>query len=140
MVLLGLHLAREQIETHPNINISINNQVAIRSIGNNHAQPAQYIIDEVKLAIGELVRAGHDRDPNNLFINTTITIMLTWVAGHMNSIGNEAADQLAKTATEFGSSDANLLPDFLKNDLLDSISATKQCINLSTSDDTRRWW
>ena len=59
-ILLGLHLARRHIETHPSFSISVDNQVAIKSISNNRAQLAQYIIDEVKLAIRELIATGQE--------------------------------------------------------------------------------
>lgn len=62
VILLGLHLAKAHIEVHPNISISIDNQAAIKSISNNWAQPAQYIIDETRTTIRSLVKAGHNRN------------------------------------------------------------------------------
>ena len=135
-LILGLHLAKEHIKTYPDINISINNQAAIKSIGNNRAQPAQYIIDEIKSMIRELVEEGQCGNHNNCFINTPTSITLTWVAGHMNSLGNEAVDKLAKAATKFGSSSTNLLPQFLRNNLPISVSATKQHIKTTTKNKT----
>src|SRR5260370_29826160 len=58
----------------------------------------------------------------------------------MGSIGNEAADKLAKAATEFRSSNNNLLPKLLKNCLPCSLSTTKQNIEQNTSNDTKQWW
>ena len=58
----------------------------------------------------------------------------------MGSKGNEAADELARAATEFGSSDNDVLPGLLRNDLPGSVSATKQYIKLNTKKDTVRWW
>lgn len=126
---------------HSAFNISIDNQATIKSIGNNRAQPAQYIIDEIKTAIKRLLnenqrkrRGPHHRE------TTPVTISLTWVAGHMGSTGNEAADALAKAATEFGSSDKNLLPTFLRDDLPSSVSAIKQNIESITARNSRRMW
>src|SRR5260221_5887276 len=58
----------------------------------------------------------------------------------MGSAGNESADKLAKAATVFCSSDKHLLPKLLKNDLPSSLSAIKQNIDQTTSNDTKRWW
>lgn len=69
-----------------------------------------------------------------------IEALLPWVAGHMDSAGNEAADKLAKAATEFGSSDRNLLPRCLESDLPNSLAATKRNTRCITSNDIRRWW
>jgi hypothetical protein len=66
--------------------------------------------------------------------------MLPWVAGHMGSTGNEAADALAKAASEFGSSDNNLLLKFLRKNLPDSLSVIKQNTKLVTSHNTKCWW
>ena len=67
-------------------------------------------------------------------------IALTWVARHMGSEGNEAADKQAKLAAEFGSSNNDLLPPFLCRKLLDSLSAVKQQINSDTRKETKSWW
>ena len=136
-ILLGLHLAREHIETHPNISISIDNQAAIKSLSNNKPQPAQYIIDKVKTTIRELIKAGHNRNRNNRFINTPISITLMWVAGHMGSRGNEAVNKLARAATEFGFSEADQLPKLLRGKLPGSVSATKQYIKANMKNATK---
>ena len=67
-------------------------------------------------------------------------IALTWVAGHMGSEGNEAADEQAKLAAEFGSSSNDLLPPFLRRKLPDSLSAVKQQIDSDTKKETKSWW
>jgi len=58
----------------------------------------------------------------------------------MGSIGNDAADKLAKSAAERGSSHPNLLPPILHNDLPTSLSATKQLIDKLTKEEAKTWW
>ena len=65
--------------------------------------------------------------------NPNLTITFTWVAGHMGSEGNEAADELAKGVAEFGSSDQRLLPKFLRRNLPISQSATIQQLEEQTN-------
>jgi hypothetical protein len=80
------------------------------------------------------------RNQHNHLADNSFSIMITWVAGHMDSTGKEAADELAKAAVEFGSSDKHFLPKFLRNTLPSSLSATKKHIKHITSNDTKRWW
>ena len=58
----------------------------------------------------------------------------------MGSKGNEAADELAKKAAEFGSSNDDLLPQFLRRTLPTSLSAVKQQIGDSAKKETKAWW
>ena len=80
-------------------------------------QIARYLIDEIKRAIPMLHReenAKRRRKP-------------AWVLG---SGGNEAADELEKLATEFGSS-TDLLPHSLVSRDNTTKKETKACIHLS---------
>ncbi|KIM27279.1 hypothetical protein M408DRAFT_53309, partial [Serendipita vermifera MAFF 305830] len=61
-----------------------------------------------------------------------LKISLTWVPGHSDCPGNEAADELAKTAATGNSSDEHLLPPFLHPQLPTSFSATRQKLRQQT--------
>ena len=137
---MGLHLARDQLDEYPEIDICTDNQAAIKSIGNGNPQPAQYIIEEIRRTIKQLFSSERMERRRNRFIGRQTSLRLTWVAGHEGPTGNEAADVLAKAATEFGSSDRDLLPDFLGNALPNSVAASKQNVKRITRLDFKKWW
>ena len=58
----------------------------------------------------------------------------------MGSVGNEAADELAKYAAIHGSSGKNRLPACLRRGLPISLSAIKQRISETTKSKTKTWW
>ena len=140
-IILGLHLARKIEGVRDNINLNIDNQATIKTMRTNRPQPAQYLIDEIKristkLHIEETARR-RQLDAADL---EKLEISLTWIAGHMGSTGNEAADVLAKEAAEHGSSDMYLLPRFLRRELPISLSAIKQQIVNTSKNEIKDWW
>ena len=140
-IILGLHLNRNIIGLIESINLSIDNQATIKTMHKNRPQPAQYLIDEIK----QIMKSIHEeetrkRTRQNAQDRPKLEINLTWVAGHMGSKGNEAADELAKEAAEFGSSSDDLLPLFLRRKLPSSLAAVKQQIGKSTKRETIIWW
>jgi len=102
-----------------------------------HSRPqsAQYLIEAIKQGITKLriEEAIRTANPNQ----TNLEIEFNWVVGHMGSIGNDAADKLAKRAAEHGSSCTQLLPPLLHIKLPISLSATKQLIDKLTKEDTK---
>jgi len=82
-------------------------------------------------------RRGHQNLKRN---RTNLEIEFNWVMGHMGSLGNDAADNLAKSAAECGSTHLNLLPPILHNNLPTSLSATKQLIDKLTKEEAKTWW
>ena len=130
-IILGPHSARAMLNEHDSFNTSIDDQATIKFLPNNRPQPAQYLIDEIKRNITRLHREGERLQKRARQANPTLMITFTWVAGHMGSEGNEAA--------EFGSSDQCLLPNsFAKN----SPSAYRQPYGNSKNkpSKTTKWW
>jgi len=80
------------------------------------------------------MRAHSSDDPPNS------PISFTWIAGHMDLIGNKRADTLAKDASENGSSLKTKLPPFLQKRLPISISAIKQMIQEEIKINCKWWW
>ncbi len=132
-IILGLHLSCNIVSIHDHINLNIDNQATIKTMGNNHLQLAQYLIDEIKHNISKIHKEEKvKRIRQNTANQPEMEITFTWMTGHMGSTGNEAADEWAKQAAEFGSSSNDLLPSFLCRKLPDSLSAIKQQINNDT--------
>lgn len=139
-ILMGLHLARDWLDKYPAIDICTDNQATIKSIGNSHSQPVQYIIEEIRFTIKQLFSTEQVERCCNRIIGRQTSLRLTWVAGHEGSTGNEAVDVLAKAATEFSSSGRDLLPDRLKNTLPNSVVASKQDARQITKLSFKKWW
>lgn len=104
-IILGLHLTHNALGICDHIKLSIVNQATIKILNNNHPQSAQYLIDKIKRDINKIHAKGRKKIIRQNAINQPeMEITLTWVSGHMGSTGNKAADDLAKEAAEFGSS------------------------------------
>jgi ribonuclease HI len=115
--LVGILLALTLLGKHPTAStalITLDNQAAIQALQNDHAQPAQYLLDEIHTTIHRIKRT-HRR----------IHIHLEWVPGHMEIAGNEMADTHAKMAAEGNVSNHANLPRILKEPLPASITALK---------------
>ena len=139
-IILGLHLSRYVIGIRDRININIDNQATIKTMSNNRPQSAQYLIDRIKRDISRIHEEEKaKRIRQNAMNRPEMEISFTWIAGHKGSIGNEAADELAKQAAEFGSSNNDLLPPFLRRKLPDSLSAVKQQIDNDTKKRSKRY-
>ena len=101
---------------------------------------AQYLIRKIKSDINCIHSEESERQNRTENTAPQPSISMTWVAGHMGSEGNEAADALAKEAAEFGSSECHLLPKFLQRRLPTSLSATIQHSKKSTKlENIKRW-
>ena len=140
-IILGLHLTRTINGTHEHINLNIDNQATIKTMHSNDPQSAQYLIDKIKNDITRLHNEETTRRERlNIVNQSEMEVTLTWIAGHMGSVGNEAADELAKEAAEHGSSNTDELPHFLQKQLPISLSLIKQQINSKKKAETRAWW
>jgi ribonuclease HI len=115
-IILGLRLVRTTLHKHEPFNTSIDNQATIKSLQINRPQPAQYLINEIKQNTTSLHEERERIQGRTPQANQEPPITFTWVAGHMDSKGDEAVDKLAKEAAEYGScSDLQVLPKFLHN-------------------------
>ncbi len=140
-IILGLHLSCNVLGVCNCINLSIDNQVMLKMMNNNCPQSAQYLIDKIKCRISKIHEEEKEKRIRQNAVNQPeMEVSLTWVAGHMGSIGNEAADKLVKTAAKYGSSSNDLLPPFLRKILPTSLSVVKQQINGDMKKETKTWW
>lgn len=127
--LMGVHLASisglaEDGDTP--VSISLDNKSMITSLDNQRSRPSQTLLDWVHDAIEEL-----DED-------IAKNLELTWVPGHRDSRGNEAADEAAKEAAEGETSEKKMLPKELqkRGGIPVSLSALRQRL---TKESSRAW-
>jgi ribonuclease HI len=119
--LLALWLIRNTPETiGKTVSLYIDNQAIVMAITGNGHSSGQYLIRALKTAA------------NGLPCNITFR----WISSHSEVKGNEAADKLAKTASQGRSSRREDLPHLLRSSLPVSISATKQDFQVKLN---RKW-
>jgi len=149
-ILLGIHLAKRHLTAWTPINFSIDNQATIKAMQKNKLQPVQYPIDEIHRSTKHLLQLLDEERNQEIRLSSMRAhssddppdspISFTWIAGHMNSIGNKRADALAKDTSENGSSPKTKLPPFLQKRLPISISAVKQMIQEEIKINCKWWW
>jgi ribonuclease HI len=136
---MGLHLKglnRQLI--HPTI-LGSNSQALIKALDNQRSHAGQYILDNIHLFAEQLhakqdALIYHEDHSEALGANRSwkgrakgvIDLQIHWVPRHCGSEQNEQADEEAKKAAAENSSDAKLLPSFLRKCLPLSISALHQ--------------
>ena len=140
-IILGLHLTHTINGTCEHINLNINNQATIKMMHSNNPQSAQYLINKIK---NDIIRLHNKETTRREWLNISnqseMEVTLTWIAGHMGSVGNEVADELAKEAVEHRLSNADELPHFLHKQLPIGLSSIKQQIDSKRKVETRAWW
>ncbi|CCA76851.1 hypothetical protein PIIN_10836 [Serendipita indica DSM 11827] len=145
-IALGVQLAKMERIVIPHIKISLDNQAAIQGMENVSAKAGQHIIRKIHRAIDKLRNdQKHRRElveasDNETRINRSTQITLTWVPGHEGIEGNKAADEEAKKAITDGSSTAATLPPWMKDTLLQNISALRQELKLAARKSAHNKW
>ena len=108
-ILFAMHLILTEKSRNCTFVINTNNQVAIEVFNSNLKSPAHHISKEA-LHLGNMI-SKCSRGQNFM-------LTLCWSAGHTGIPGNELADKEAKKATQGTTLDKNLLPPYLRCDLL----------------------
>lgn len=127
--ILGLHLLDRVTNKDKPMTGSTENQAMFSALPTTKVNwRSTYSRRLSKESLEEQGSTKADTYPNTRIIDAEPAIPLEWVPGHMGAKGNKAADQEARDALEFGSSD-NKLPPFLWKQLPESLTATCQQLN-----------
>ena len=109
--ILAIWIIRNTVETiGKTVSLYIDNQAIVLAMAGNGHTSGQHLIRSIKAAA------------NGLPCNITFR----WISSHSEVKGNEAADKLAKTASQGRSTRREDLPHLLRSTIPVSISATKQ--------------
>ena len=114
-MILGLELIREEVDIEGMISMGTDNTAAITATHGIKPGPSHYIWD---MFHKRLKMVGNKHKGMDLLVK--------WVPGHMDIVGNEKADAEAKKAATTGSSPLHKLPAPLRKALPRSKSAARQ--------------
>jgi len=116
MILGLLQLIREEREEiNGMVPMGVDNQAAIMVTSNIRPGPSHHIWDTF-----------HQQLNATLCAHSGLDLLVCWMPGHVDIVGNERADEEAKKAAENGSSPKNRLPWPLQKPLPKSKSAVRQ--------------
>jgi ribonuclease HI len=155
---IGIAMALQLLKTrsirliHPT-SICSDSQALLKALGNQRPHAGHYILDKVH-DFAEDLHAKQDGLINNLerreALNEgriwkgrkkgVIDLQLHWVPGHCDYARNEKADEEAKKAAKGLSSEAKLLPPFMRKGLPASISALRQSFSSGLHKDWKNRW
>ena len=119
--LVGLLLAMHLIHTEKNCKttcmIAVDNQASLKAFDSELRKPGHHIARETLRIANQLQKRKGRRK---------LKITLRWTAGHVGIEGNEKADVEAKKAASESSSQANLLPRYLRKPLCSNPAALRR--------------
>ena len=158
-VILAIHILTQIQRPLRQVTIGVDNQAVLLGLKNQKPKPGHYLLDKIHDALEDFqvkqarnrghtvegYRTGSGRvrleDGNKGWkewnLKRWCKVKFVWTPGHEGIEGNERADEIAKQATEEGSSPRRKLPTFLRRKSLPtSISATRQTLKGSIK---KRW-
>ncbi|KAF8870223.1 hypothetical protein BD779DRAFT_1395768, partial [Infundibulicybe gibba] len=103
-IILGLELLRKEAKgSVTRVRMGVDNQAAITSTASIKPKPAHYLWDMLDKRLNLVM----NRHPN-------AKLAIRWTPGHEGIDGNEWADEVAKEASQLGSSPSKDLPATLR--------------------------
>jgi ribonuclease HI/exonuclease III len=130
-LLLALHLIRTEKKNNTTCMVAVDNQATLKAFDSDLRKPGHHLAREALRIANQLKKRKNKRK---------YKLMLRWTAGHVGISGNEKADREAKKAASDFSSQAHLLPPYLRKSLCSNPSALKRGHNDKLKKDWNNKW
>ena len=130
-LILAIQLIKEEKKGKTSCAIGTDNQAAIESLHSELTRPGQHLAAEFLKLANQVAKS---RSGSNY------RLTVRWTTGHCGIVGNEKADEEAKSAAEGNSSPATDIPRYIRKNIKKSISALKQEHNKKLNEDWKKEW
>ena len=124
-LLLAMHLIKTEKRRNTTCMIAVDNQASLKAFDSDLRKPGHHLAREALRLANQLQKHKRKNKRKNK-PKPKFKLTLRWTAGHVGIAGNKKADREAKKAASVFSSQAKLLPPYLRKPLCSNPSALKR--------------